>query len=159
VEPLVAAASGARSPFLKCEAIKLLSAIYKHDVSISEEGMSDNARREMKIVCNKVAAAFASALGDSSLHKSKYRDEVLISTKQFIHYLKAHEEGILTESDLCSLQRALKTVGDNCNSAGMKQLCSQVLVIIASLPKKSVTKEQESIVPKQPKSSKKQRKK
>lgn len=157
IVPLLTATSGARSPFLKCESIKLLSAIYKHDVSRSEEGISDNAIIEMKSVCSKVAAAFDCALGDSSLQKSKHRDEVLISTKHFIHYLKAHEEGILTESDLCSLQSTLKSVEVNCNSAGMKQLCSQVSVTIASLPRKADTNEQKLIVSKQP--SKKQRKK
>lgn len=158
-EPLVSAAGGARSPFLKCESIKLLSAIYKHDVSKSEEGISDNSRRVMKTVCSKVATAFESALDDSSLQKSKHRDEVLVSTKHFIHYLKSHEEGILTESELSSLQSTVKVVGDNCNSAGMKQLCSQMSVIITSLPRRADTKEQKSTVSKQPKSSKKQRKK
>ncbi len=126
-------------------------------MSRSEEGISDNARREMKSVCCKVAAAFDFALGDSSLQKSKHRDEVLISTKHFIHYLKAHEEGILTESYLSSLQSTLKSVEVNCNSAGMKQLCSQVSVTISSLPRKADSNEQKLIVSKQP--SKKQKKK
>ena len=75
-------------------------------------------------------------------------------TKHFIHYLKAHEEGILTESEFCSLQSTLKSVEVNCNSAGMKQLCSQVSVTIESLPRKADTNEQKSKHP-----SKKQRKK
>lgn len=150
MDPLVAAANNARSPFLKCESIKLLSAIYKHDVSKSEEGMSVNARREMKLYCSKVAAAFDRALGDSSLQKSKHRDEVLLSTKNFILYLKSHEEGILGESDLSSLQSTLKTVEGNINSAGMKQLCSQVSVMITSLPRKVDAEVQKSIISKPP---------
>ena len=136
IEPLIAAASSARSPFLKCESIKLLSAIYKHDVSKSEEGISVSAKSEMKRLCSKVVDRLSTALGDPDLQKAKHRDEVLISTKQFITYLKAQEEGILTESDLSSLQDNLKTVGDKCNS-GMKQLCSQVTGIITALPRKA----------------------
>ena len=160
VEPLLAAASGAHSPFLKCESIKLMSSIYKNDASNSEVILSKKASSAMKKDCSKVAKALQGALGDSSLQKAKHRDEVLISTKHFVNYLKAQNEVILSESELSSLQQTMKTVGGKCKG-GMKNLCSQVSETIASLLKDAQDEEKKpnkrSNAPKT-KSSKKQKK-
>mmetsp|Transcript_4912 Transcript_4912/g.11246 ORF Transcript_4912/g.11246 Transcript_4912/m.11246 type:complete len:1423 (+) Transcript_4912:56-4324(+) len=161
VEPLMTAAAGAHSPFLKCESIKLLSAIYKHDASNSEEVMSKDAKSAVTKCCSKVAETLKDALGDSSLKKAKHRDEVLSAIKNVVNYVKAQDEGILTESELCSLQETLKAVGGNCKSAGMKQLCVQVSDTISRLPRRSEVEEQKpkrSKTPKTPKSSKKPKK-
>jgi hypothetical protein len=152
----MAAASGAHSAFLKCESIKLLSAIYKQ--SNNEEGMSEKSRNKMKKGCSKVAETLRGALGDSSLQKAKHRDEVLIATKYFMYYLKAQDEGILTESECSSLQEALTKVGGACKSGGMKQMCLQVSQILASLARKTEEEEQKPKRPKAPKRNKKQKK-
>lgn len=133
VEPLMTAARGAKSPFLKCESIKLLSAIYKSDALNSEEGMSKEAQSAMKKYCGKVAEALKEALGDSTLQKAKHRDEVLIATKNVVNYAKAQDKGILTGSEVSSLQKTLKVVEGNCKSAGMKKLCSQVIDSVSGL--------------------------
>ena len=155
VEPLMAAASGAHSPFLKCESIKLMSSIYKNDASNSDNMKANSA---MKKDCSKVANALEGALGDSNLQKAKHRDEVLISTKHFVNYVKAQNEVILTESELSSLQQTMKKAGGKCKG-GMKNLCSQVLETIASLLKDAQDEEKKpNKRPKAPKSSKKQKK-
>jgi len=152
----MAAASSAHSPFLKCESVKLLSAIYKQ--SNNEEGMSEKSKSKMKKCCSKVAETLRSALGDSSLLRAKHRDEVLIATKNFMNYLKAQDEGILTESECSSLQEALTTVGGTCKSGGMKQVCSQVSQTLASLARKTEDEKQKPKCSKAPKSNKKQKK-
>jgi DNA polymerase phi len=162
VEPLVTAAKEAKSAYLKCESIKLLSEIYKHDTSSADEQLSDKARSAMKELCGKVAEAFAVVLGDADLQKGKNRErknDVLHSTKDFIHYVKAHDEGLLSDSELSALQESLKTVGSNCNSAGMKQLCSQVSDIILALPRQAEEEKPKRSTrsAKTPKSSKKKK--
>lgn len=163
MNPLVTSAKDAHSSFLKCESIKLLAAIYKHDTSYAEEQLSDRARNAMKESCSKVVEALINALDDSSLQKAKHRDEVLSATKHVIHYVKAHDEGILRDSDLSQLQESLKSIGDKCKSAGMKQLCSQVSETISTLPtldeKDEKPKSSKSKAPKTPKSSKKKKSK
>ncbi len=155
MEPLITAASKAHSPYLKCESIKLLSAIYKHDVSNSDESMSVEAKVALRSSCSNAAERLAGALGDSSLQKAKHRDEVLIATKQFTNYLKAQDEAILTESEIEPLEEALKKFADNCNSAGMKQMCTQVLDTMSGLARKDEgEQEQKTKRSKTPKSSK-----
>lgn len=150
------AASGAHSPFLKCESIKLLSAIYKQ--SNNEEGMTEQSRGNLKKTCSKAAETLRSAYGDLNLQRSKHRDEVLIATKCFVNFLKAQNEGILSELELASLQETLTKVAVTIKSGGMKQLCSQVSHTIASLPRRIEDEEQKPKRPKEPKSSKKQKK-
>jgi hypothetical protein len=152
----MSAASGAHSSFLKCESIKLLSAIYKQ--SNNEEGMTEESRGKLKKKCSKVADTLKSALGDLNLQRSKHRDEVLIATKCFVNFLKAQNEGILTELELASLQETLTKVAGTIKSGGMKQLCSQVSQTIANLPRRTEDEEQKPKRSKEPKSSKKQKK-
>ena len=159
MEPLATAAKEAKSAYLKCESIKLLAEIYKHE----KEQLSDKARSSMTDCCGKVADAFNVVLGDADLQKGKNRErknDVLHSTKDFVHYVKAHGEGLLTESELSLLQESLKTVGANCNSAGMKQLCSQVSDTISGLPRRAEEEEKQrrsTRSAKTPKSSKKKK--
>ena len=150
------AASKAHSPYLKCESIKLLSAIY---ASSSDESMSVEAKVALRSSCSKVAGTLQGALGDSSLQKAKHRDEVLAATKQLVNYLKAQDDAILTGSEIEPLQEALKKVADNCKGAGMKQMCSQVLDTMSGLARKDdEEKPKRSKSAKTPKSSKKQKK-
>lgn len=134
IEPLVAAAGGAHSPFIKCESIKLLSAIYKQ--SNNEESMSDESRNEMRKGCSKVAAALMCALSDSTLERTKHRHEILIATRDFVIFLKAQDEGILTDSELASLQESLKVVGGALKKGGLKQMCLQASETIISIAKR-----------------------
>jgi len=95
--------------------------------------MSKEAQSAMKKYCGKVAEALKEALGDSTLQKAKHRDEVLIATKNVVNYAKAQDKGILTGSEVSSLQKTLKVVEGNCKSAGMKKLCSQVIDSVSGL--------------------------
>jgi hypothetical protein len=156
IKPLVAAAGGAHSPFIKCESIKLLSAIYKQ--SNNEEIMSDKSRSEMKKGCSKVAAALVFALSDSTLERTKHRHEILIATRDFVIFLKAQEEGILTDSELASLQDTLKVVGGALKKGGLKQMCLQSSETINSIAKRTED-EDKTKKQKTPKTNKKQKKK
>lgn len=154
IEPLVAAAGGAHSPFIKCESIKLLSAIYKQ--SNNEESMSDESRSEMKKGCSKVAAALMCALSDSTLKRTKHRHEILIATRDFVVFLKAQDEGILTDSELASLQESIKVVGGALKKGGLKQMCLQASETINSIAKRF---EDEEKTKKHKTNNKKQKKK
>merc|ERR1712176_506253 len=55
IEPLMAASRGAHSAFLKCESIKLLSAIYKHEGTQSDGQLSKKAISSMKECCSGLA--------------------------------------------------------------------------------------------------------
>lgn len=163
VEPLIASVNGAHSQFLKCQSTKLLSAIYKNDKVTTEDQLSKRARNTMKDCCVGFAETLIGALSDPSLQKAKHRDEVLATTKHFVSYIKAQDEGILADSELGALQATLKTVGGNCQSPGMKQLCSQLTDTISGLPRREKGTDKEpkpkrSKTPKTPKSSKKQKK-
>jgi hypothetical protein len=155
------AAGGAHSSYLKCESIKLLSSIYKHDTSNTEE-LSEKARRSMKECCSKVGSTLNDAQGDKSLQKAKHRDEVVVATKHFINYLKAQNEGILTDSDITRLQESLQVVGSKCKSAGMKNMISQVAETASSLARRDSDREQTPTkrlqTPKTKKTSKKHKK-
>ncbi|KAL9183676.1 hypothetical protein ACHAXT_004532 [Thalassiosira profunda] len=150
LDPLLTAASDAHSAFLKCESVKLLSSIYKHDTPNPEEHFSSTARSAMKGNCSKVSVALGNALGDSSLQKAKHREEVLTAIKHFVHFVKAQDAGILTDAELCALQKSLK--GVNCKSAGMKQQCSQLSEAVAGLARRVEGNEEQK--PKRPKASK-----
>jgi len=154
MEPLMTAARGAHSPFLKCESIKLLSALYKHDGTVGE--LTKEASSSIKGCCPKVAQTLRDALGDTGLQKAKHRDEVLIATKHFVNYAKGQDVGIVTDADLCGLQEALTTVGRSCKSAGMRQMCSQLSDAISAMPRQEKMKRSKPT--KVPKSSKKQKK-
>ena len=151
----------AHSPFLKCESIKLLSALYKHDGTNAEELLSKKASSSTKECCSKVAETLQHALGDSSLQKPKHRDEVLVATKHFVNYLQAQDEGILTDAEIRAFQETLKTVKRNCKSTGMKQMCKAVYDKISVLARREIAEEptpKRSKDSKVPKSSKKQKK-
>mmetsp|Transcript_7497 Transcript_7497/g.16230 ORF Transcript_7497/g.16230 Transcript_7497/m.16230 type:complete len:1444 (-) Transcript_7497:183-4514(-) len=155
-EPLMVSARGAHSSFLKCESIKLVSSIYKHDGTKGEELLSKKAISSMKEYCNKFADTLTDALGDSSLQKSKHRDAVLTVTKHFINYVKSQDVGILTAEEIHALHNALKTVKANCRSVGMKKMCSHMSDTVTSLSKREAPKRTKPN--KVPKSSKKQKK-
>jgi len=160
-EPLMTAVRDAHSPFLKCESIKLLSALYKHDGTNADELLSKKASSSTKECCSKVAETLQYALGDSSLQKPKHRDEVLIATKHFVNYLQAQEEGILTDAEIRAFQETLKTVKRNCKSTGMKQMCKAVYDKISVLARREIAEDptpKRSKDSKAPKSSKKQKK-
>jgi hypothetical protein len=162
VGPLTKAAKSAHSSFLKCESIKLLSAIYNHGSNTPEEDdLLKKSNGALKDKCSEVAGALVRALGDGDLQKAKHRDEVLSATKHFINYVKAQSEGILSDSDLCSLQESINLVGGKCKSAGTKKLCTQVSEAISALPRLENGKEEKpkhSKAPKTPKSTKKPKK-
>lgn len=156
LQPLITAARGANSPFLKCESIKLLSTLYKHDGKHYDEPLSKKASSSMKECCSKVAETLKDALVDSSLlKKAKHRDEILLATKHFVNYAKAQDEGMLTEEEICALQKNIETVQGNCNS-GIKQLCSQVSETLSGLSRRESSKRANNS--KAPKSGKKKKK-
>lgn len=161
VEPLMAAVKGAHSPFMKCESIKLLSSIYNYGASNSEEVMLKESKSALKQRSTKVVETLKDMLGDSNLRKAKNGDEVLIATKHFIQYVKAQDEGILTDTELCSLQDALKTIKGSTNRAGTKKMCTSLSETISSLARRDDAEEQKPKrpkAPKTPKSSKKPKK-
>ena len=151
--PLIKAARSAHSPFLKCESIKLLSAMYKHHESDSEK---DTSKSAIKKHSSEVVKALKESLCDSSLQKAKHRDVVLTATKHFINYAKAQDEGILKDSELCPLQETVQLIGGKCKSAGMKRLCSQVSDTISALPRQG--EEEKDTTQKTPKSKRKTKK-
>ena len=158
LEPLTAAASSAHSPFLKVESFRLLSSIYKHDASNSKDNvMSKKAIDAAKRGCNDVVQALKGALDNSSLHKAKHLDEVLITIKNVINYVKSQDgDEILSESDLTSLQQSLKAVGDSRDPGKVKKLCSELATNISSLVEEGAKKPNKRT--KAPKSSKKAKK-
>ena len=133
--------------------------LYKNDGTKTEERLSEKASSSLKESCSEVAGTLKDALGNTSLQKTKDKNEILLATKQFIHYLKAREEGVLTDTEICALQGALKTAGENCTSTGTKQLCSQLSDAMSSLARQEQAKDtkptKRSKTPKTPKSQKK----
>jgi len=159
--PLLSAINNAKSPFLARESIKLLSMLYKHDGTQAEELMSKKASDTLKECCSRVADTLKGALGNASLQKAKDRNEVLLATKRLVHYMKVQKEGLLTDAELCELQDTLKTVGENCESARTKQMCSQLSDTITGLERRDKvqdSKPKRSKTSKTPKSRKKQKK-
>jgi hypothetical protein len=160
IEPLMASASSANSPYLKCESMRLLSSIYKRDKASTPEQLSGRAQQTMTKSCANFAETLRTALDDSSLSKAQHRDKILEATKQFIGYLKAHDEGLMVESDLSALADTLNKVGENSKSAGMKQVCSRLRDTISGLPRKEKDqvdelKPKRAKTPKTPKTNKK----
>ncbi|KAL7554479.1 hypothetical protein ACHAWF_017929 [Thalassiosira exigua] len=151
-EPLLTATSASASPFLRCESIKLLCAIYKHDNA--EEQLSDKAKHTMENCYGKFSMSLRDALGDSGLQKAKYRDEVLVATKHFINHIKSHGEGLSLDSELSALQESLSIAGTNSKSAGMKQMCSQISDAISSTMQVNGNHKQKPRRSKGPKTSK-----
>lgn len=132
IEPLTEATRNGISPYIKCESVKLLSAIYKHNVSTAEEHFSASAKKSLANSCSQVVAALSDLLSDSSLSKAKYRDEVLQGCKTVLNYVKAHHP--LTRDELTSLETNLKEVSTNMKSGGMKQLVLKLIDTVKELP-------------------------
>jgi len=155
------AAREAHSPFLKCESIKLMAALYKHDGTNADELMSKQAISTLKQCCSKAAETLKNALEDSSLQKAKHQDEVLNTTRHFVNYVKAQNEGILTNPELSGLQKALEKAGESQKGQKGKQLFSQISDTIKTLARLDIgegQKPKHPKTPKVPKSSKKQKK-
>lgn len=146
---------------MKCESIKLLSSLYKNDGTNAGELLSKKASGLMKGHCGAVTGALKYALSDPSLQKAKHRDEILTATKHIMSYIKAQDEGILTDSELCGLQGSVKEVGNACNGKGMKQMCNKLSETIDTLARKESDGEtpKRSKSPKTPKRSSKKQKK
>mmetsp|Transcript_45319 Transcript_45319/g.95076 ORF Transcript_45319/g.95076 Transcript_45319/m.95076 type:complete len:1434 (+) Transcript_45319:142-4443(+) len=160
-KPLMTAAREAHSPFLKCESIKLMAALYKHDGTNADELMSKQAISTLKQCCSKAAETLKNALEDSSLQKAKHQDEVLNTTRHFVNYVKAQNEGILTNAELSGLQKALEKAGESQKGQKGKQLFSQISDTIKTLARLDIgegQKPKHPKTPKVPKSSKKQKK-
>ena len=155
INPLIEATKKGNSAFIKCESVRLLAAIF-HECS-ADEKLSDKARNTMKETSSAVAKSLSEGLADSSLQKkAKHRDEIINAVKHFVNFLKVQNEGILLESELSTLQKSLSEAGDRCNSAGMKQMCSQVCKVIEGLPRQE-ERAKRSKATKTPKSSKKKK--
>lgn len=130
IEPLTEATRNGISPYIKCESIKLLSAIYKHDVSSEEEHFSVSAKKNS---CSKVVAVLNDSLSDSSLSKAKHRDEALQGCKTVLNYVKAHHP--LTSEELTSLETNLKEILTTMKGGGMKQLVLKLIDTVKGLPR------------------------
>jgi hypothetical protein len=157
INPLIEATKKGNSAFIRCESVRLLAAIF-HECS-ADEKLSDKARNTMKERSSAVAKSLSESLADSSLQKkAKHRDEIINAVKHFVNFVKAQKESILTESELSTLQESLSEAGDRCNSAGMKQMCSQVCKVISSIPRQTTEdRSKRSKATKTPKSSKKRK--
>lgn len=133
IEPLTEATRNGISPYIKCESIKLLSAIYKHDVSSEEEHFSVAAKKSQANSFSKVVAVLNDSLSDSSLSKAKHRDEALQGCKTVLNYVKAHHP--LTSEELTSLETNLKEILTTMKGGGMKQLVLKLIDTVKGLPR------------------------
>lgn len=134
--------------------MKLLSAIYKHDVSSAEEHFSASAKKSLANSCSKVVAVMNDSLSDSSLSKAKHRDEALQGCKTVLNYVKSHHP--LTSDELTSLETNLKEVLTTMKSGGMKQLALKLIDTVKELPRVDAQAKQKA--PKSTKEKKKRKK-
>jgi len=130
INSLSEASQTGHSAFIKCESVRLLAAIF-HGCS-ADETVSEKARRIMKESSSNAAKSLVEALADPSLQKPKHRDEVLHATKHFVNFAKDQKDGVLTDSELSSLQESLSVVEKKCKSKGMKHMCVQMCEVISN---------------------------
>lgn len=154
VNPLIAAAKSAHSGYLKCESLRLLSLYYREEKSNKDDALSKKAQATLDDCCSGFAAALRESLCDSTLHKTKNKDEVFNTTKHFASYLKSHPSSV-SPDELDGLKDALAAAADSTKSAGMKNTCSRLSEEIAEIAKQS----SQNAASKTPKSTTKKKKK
>jgi len=140
IEPLCTAAKESVASFIKSESIRVLSIIYKHGTGKpqhdaehnAEHSLSQKAISTMKDNCRNVASLLTGVLNNQSM-KAKHRDEVLNATKLFIQYVKSNKAVNTGSSELVPLKEALEFVTNESKGSGTKQLCTQVIEVIAEV--------------------------
>ena len=153
-EPLITSAKDAHSGFLKCECIRLISLLYRGEMSSGEEALSEMAQTILSSGCNRTAVVLKESLCDASLHKVKNSDEVLNASKHFLSHVKAHPSTI-TLASCNDLRMALKTAADLTKSIGTKNTCLKLADEVSEVAKNA----NNASDPKPPKSASKKKKK
>lgn len=147
VEPLIQAAEEAHSGYLRCESIRMLSLFYRGDKGNKEDGLPEKAQEMLSNNCGNVVDALKKSFCDSSLQKTKNRDELTSAVKHLVSYAKSHSSAAAS-ADVSGLKDALQTAAGKTNSAGMKntytKLAEEVSAIIAKPPQSSAKKKKKS---------------
>lgn len=133
VEPLIEAVKNAHSGYLKCESLRLLSSFYRGD-----RGSKDITSKKNQSMLNgssgKVASILKDSLCDTSMQKTKNKEEVMNAVKHFVSYAKSHSS-FIPIADLTGLKEALDSVADATKSTGTKNMCLKVAEEIAEIVK------------------------
>jgi hypothetical protein len=124
-QPLITAAKDAHTGFLRCESLRLLSLLFRRDKNTSEETLSEKAQTVLNNSCNNFAITLKDSLCDSTLDKSKNKEEILNAVKHLVAYAKSHAAE-MKKSNIDDLQKALHTAAASTKSAGTRGICSRL---------------------------------
>eukprot|EP00977_Amphora_coffeiformis_P022203 scaffold10591_cov112-Amphora_coffeaeformis.AAC.1 len=153
-KPLANAAAGGKTPFLKTEAFRLLSLLFNPKLHASEsEELTD-----MIDAVDNVLSACTTALNDTEMKKAKRAREVLKTLERLTEFMDA-AKCTATKSKVDEVKTALKTIGLDSDSQGLKSLVDKVLPRFENIKSADVEEDSKAEDKKSKKSKKKKGKK
>lgn len=130
VPSLASAAIGARSPFLRCESLRLLSILFNPKLNPKTSVVDELAARKMREYTSRAVASICASLKDEDMQKTKRVRDVLKAAEKVLDFAKLSSCPI---PDFGDLLQAIENVDVKLQNQGAKMAIEKIKSIIHEL--------------------------
>jgi len=140
-KPLAQAATEARSAFLKCESLRLLSMLHNSKLNTKTSELEKLAFDRMLDAADPVLDAFLVSLNDDDMRKTKRAREVLKAMERVFAFLASDPKGRVKLRDRMDLVKLLSEVKSSTESHNVASSCDKLLLTLKSDQTQAATKD------------------
>lgn len=131
--PIAKCASKARSPFLKAEALRLLSLLFNPKLNTRANDLEKTAYEAMVEIADLSLEAFALVLSDSEMRKAKRAREIIKSLEKVLNFVALSTGCKLSSIRSEQLKKILNGLKDQSDSQAVESGVDKVLSAISDL--------------------------
>lgn len=134
IPPLATCAVSARSAFLKSESFRLLSMLYNPKISSDQDSeLEIAALRTFAKATENVLAAFAGALNDSEMKKSKRAREMLKGLEKVFAFLTASDHDFVVSEKIGAIRELLIQLKSSTDSQALENISGNLIKTIDNI--------------------------